>query len=126
MKKTFFVLSVCTLVSCNMSDNIEKLPAGYEFIYEGGNQNRIYRYDKNNYSTFAIDSGVVDVKHNDSYLLVSVDTTYSMNPGKIDKKNLKYFIHNLKKDTIIKKISFADLQKLIIEDKSLKDIDITK
>lgn len=109
-----------------MSDNTEKLPAGYEFIYEGGNQNRVYRYDKNNYSTFAIDSGVVDAKHNDNYLLVSVDTTYSMNPEKIDKINLKYFIHDLKRDTIIKKISFRDLQKLIKEDKSLEDIDITK
>ncbi|MCG7281610.1 hypothetical protein MHJ94_09935 [Chryseobacterium taklimakanense] len=109
-----------------MSDNIEKLPAGYEYIHEGGNQNRIYRYDKNNYSSFGIDSGVVDVKYNDNYLLVSVDTTYSMNPEKTDKKNLKYFIHDLKKDTIIKKISFIDLQKRIKKDKSLEDIDITK
>ena len=109
-----------------MSDNIEKLPAGYEYMHEGGNQNRIYRYDKNNYSSFGIDSGVVDVKYNDYYLLVSVDTTYSMNPEKTDKRNLKYFIHDLKKDTIIKKISFVDLQKRIKKDKSLGDIDITK
>ncbi len=126
MKSIFFVLSLGILISCNMSDNIEKLPAGYEYIHEGGNQNRIYRYDKNNYSSFGIDSGVVDVKYNDNYLLVSVDTTYSMNPEKTDKKNLKYFIHDLKKDTIIKKISFIDLQKRIKKDKSLEDIDITK
>lgn len=126
MKNIFFVLSLGILISCNMSDNIEKLPAGYEYIHEGGNQNRIYRYDKNNYSSFGIDSGVVDVKYNDNYLLVSVDTTYSMNPEKTDKKNLKYFIHDLKKDTIIKKISFIDLQKRIKKDKSLEDIDITK
>ena len=126
MKSIFFVLSLGILISCNMSDNIEKIPAGYEYIHEGGNQNRIYRYDKNNFSSFGIDSGVVDVKYNDNYLLVSVDTTYSMNPEKTDKKNLKYFIHDLKKDTIIKKISFIDLQKRIKKDKSLEDIDITK
>ena len=34
--------------------------------------------------------------------------------------------HDLKKDTIIKKISFVDLQKRIKKDKSLGDIDITK
>lgn len=126
MKNIFFVLSLGILISCNMSDNIEKLPAGYEYIHEGGNQNRIYRNDKNNYSSFGIDSGVVDVKYNDNYLLVSVDTTYSTNPEKTDKKNLKYFIHDLKKDTIIKKISFIDLEKRIKKDKSLEDIDITK
>lgn len=126
MKKIFFAFCVSLLISCNMSDNIEKLPAGYEFIYEGGNQNGIYRYDKDNYSKFAIDSGVVDARYNDNYLLISVDTTYSMNPEKIDKKNLKYFIHNLKRDTIIKKISFKDLQKLIKEDKTLEEINITK
>lgn len=126
MKKIFVILCVDILISCNMSDNIEKFPEGYEFIHEGGNQNRLYLYNRNNYSIFAIDSGIVDVKYNNNYLLVSVDTTYSMNPEKTDKRNLKYFIHNLKKDTIIKKISFADLQKLIKKDKSLEDIDITK
>lgn len=105
-----------------MSDNTEKLPAGYEFIYEGGNQNRIYRYDSNNYSTFAIDSGVVDAQYNDNYILISVDPSYSMNPETIDKKNLKYFIHDLKKNTIVKKISFTDLQKMLKEDKSLNDL----
>ncbi|MBB6369654.1 hypothetical protein [Chryseobacterium shigense] len=113
-----FVLTV--VCSCNM-DNYAKLPfGGYGVDFEGGKNNRMM---KNN--MMIIDSGLVDCKYNDVYMLVSVDTTYSMNPHKVNKKNLKYFIQDLKKDTIIKKISYSDLQK-IIKQKSLEEIDITK
>jgi len=104
-----------------MSDSVEILPQGYEFVYEGGNQNRLIKNHK-----LIIDSGIVKCKYNDDYLLVSVDTTYSMNPDEIDKRNLQYFMQDLKRDTIIKKISFIDLQILIKKDNSIKDIDITK
>jgi len=109
------------MYSCNMSDNYEKLPfGGYEIDYEGGSQNRLLKKNK-----LIIDSGLVECKYNNAYMLISVDTTYSMSPKEKDKKNLKYFIQNLKKDTIIKEISYTDLQK-IIKEKSLKDIDVTK
>ncbi|MCQ9639359.1 hypothetical protein MP478_08125 [Chryseobacterium sp. WG14] len=118
--KIFIVITFFIIFSCNISDTYEKLPfGGYEIDFEGGSQNRLL---KNN--ELIIDSGLVDCKYNDAYMLVSVDTTYSMKPEKKDKKNLKYFIQDLKKDTIIKKISYKDLQK-IIKEKSLKDIDIT-
>lgn len=120
--KIFFALSFLgLLISCNMSDNYEKLPfGGYEVQYEGGQLNRMM---KNN--TMIIDSGLVDCRYNDNYMLVSVDTTYAMEPKMTPKIKLQYFIQDLEKDTIIKKISFQDLQK-IIKEKSLSDIDITK
>ncbi|MGG5209821.1 hypothetical protein ACQWU4_12790 [Chryseobacterium sp. MIQD13] len=121
MKKILKLSTLLFIYSCNMSDNYEELPfGGYEVDFEGGNQNRMM---KNN--TMIIDSGLVDCKYNDAYLLISIDPTYSMTPKKVNKKDLKYFIQDLKKDTIIKNISYGDLQK-IVKGKSLEDIDITK
>jgi len=121
MKKILKISAFLLMYSCNMSDNYEKLPfGGYEIDFEGGRQNRMMKNNK-----MIIDSGLVDCKYNDSYMIVSIDTTYSMNPRKVNKKHLEYFIQNLKTDTIIKKISYTDLQK-IIKEKSLDDIDITK
>ncbi|UMQ44024.1 hypothetical protein MKS83_10035 [Chryseobacterium sp. Y16C] len=112
---TFFIL-----YSCNNSDKVEKLPSGYEVFYEGGSQNRLLKDNE-----LIIDSGLVECKFKNNYLLVSVDTTYSMNPEKLNKKNLKYFIQDIKTDNTIRKISYKDLQ-AIIKEKSLSDIDITK
>lgn len=72
-----------------------------------------------------IGSGLVECKYNDDYMFVSVDTTNSMAPEKVMKSNLKYFIQNLKTDTIIKAISYEDLKRLIT-DKSLDVIGVTK
>lgn len=116
----FITITFLTIFSCNNSDKVEKLPLGYEVLYEGGSQNRLL---KNN--ELIIDSGLVDCKFKNDYLLISMDTTYSMNPQKINKKNLKYFIQDIKKDTILKEISFTGLLK-IIKEKSLEDINITK
>lgn len=121
MKKTLFIsMTQLLLYSCNMSDSVEELPQGYKAIYEGGNQNRLIKNNK-----FFIDSGMVDVKYNDTYLLVSVDTTYSMNPNSVNKRNLKYFIQDLKQDTILRGISYQKLQH-IIEKEALSDLDITQ
>lgn len=121
MKNIIHIIFLLSLLSsCNMSDKYEKLPYGYEANFEGGRQNRLLRNNE-----LVIDSGLVDCKYKNDYLLVSVDTTYSMNLEKISKKNLKYFVQDFKKDTTIKQISYSDLQK-IIKEKSLEDIDITK
>ena len=121
MKKILKLRAFLLMYSCNMSDNYEKLPfGGYEVDFEGGKQNRMMKNNK-----MIIDSGLVDCKYNNDYMFVSVDTTYSNYPNKVKKNNLKYFVQNLKTDTIIKKISYTDLQK-IIKEKSLHDIDITK
>ncbi len=71
-----------------------------------------------------IDSGLVDCKYNEKYLLVSVDTTYSMEPRKIKKSSLQYYLQDIVNDTIIKKISYSELRE-IIKVESLEDIDIT-
>jgi len=103
-----------------MSDSYQKLPfGGYEVNFEGGSNNRLI---KNN--EMLIDSGLVDCKYNERYLLISVDTTYSMEPRKLTKSSLQYFFQDIKNDTIIKIITYSELKK-IIKEKSLDDIDIT-
>ena len=121
MKNILIITIVIFIIySCNNSDRIEKLPLGYEVLYEGGSQNRLLRDNE-----LIIDSGLVDCKFKNDYLLISVDTTYSMSPEKVNKKNLKYLIQNIKTDNVVKKITYTNLQK-IIKEKSLEDIDITK
>ena len=119
-KLTFILLAILITYSCNMSDSAEKLPGGYLFIYEGGNQNRLI---KNHHSV--IDSGIVECKYKSHFLLVSLDTTYSRTPEQIEKRNLKYFAHNLSKDTIIQEISYENFQSLI-KANSLETVDISK
>ena len=104
-----------------MSDDYNKLPfGGYEVQFEGGSNNRLMKNNK-----MLIDSGLVDCKYNEKYLLISVDTTYSMEPNKIRKNQLQYFSQDILNDTIIKKVTYSQLRK-IIKEKSLEDIDITK
>jgi len=121
MKKIIIIaITVSIICACNNSDRIEKLPSGYKVFYEGGSQNRLLKDNE-----LIIDSGLVDCKFRNDYLLISVDTTYSMYPEKINKKNLKYLIQNIKTDNAVRNISYINLQK-IIKAKSLQDIDITK
>lgn len=121
MKKTITIIIILLFfISCNMSDSYQQLPfGGYEVNFEGGSNNRLM---KNN--EMLIDSGLVDCKYNKKYLLISVDTTYSMEPKKVIKSKLQYFLQDIKNDTIIKKIAYSELKK-IIKEKSLQDIDIT-
>lgn len=121
MKKLVMtIIFVIICQSCNLSDSVEKLPNGYEFIYEGGNQNRLIKNNK-----LIIDSGVLECKYNERFIIISVDTTYSMSPQNLNKNELQYFIQDLKTDTIIKKISYKNLKKRIKEN-SLENLDITK
>ncbi|MEO4004071.1 hypothetical protein [Flavobacterium sp. CAU 1735] len=79
MKRALIISTAITLLSCNTSDNYYKLPfGGYEVDFEGGSNNRLM---KNN--ELLINSGLVDCKYNEKYLLISVDTTYSMEPKKV-------------------------------------------
>lgn len=112
----FFII----IINYNFSDFEEKGPSNYSYIFEGGNQNRVMKDNK-----LIIDSGAVDFKYNDNYVVFSVDTTYSLQPNEISKLNLKYYIYDVKKNLLIKNIDFIKFQKLIHE-KSLEEIDITK
>ncbi|HEX8577643.1 MAG TPA: hypothetical protein VF677_15255 [Flavobacterium sp.] len=118
------LLPIITLCSCNFqaSDSIENLPEKYQFIEEGGSLNMVLRENE-----AVIDSGAVDFRYNDKFIFFSVDTTYSMEPKKIAKEKLIYYVHNIQKDTFSKPLKYSFIKKFIsrnkIEDKNniLKD-----
>lgn len=113
MKKIILILTL-TFTACNFqtSDISNDLPLKYQFINEGGNQNRVIRDNE-----LIIDSGAVDFSYNNKFIFFSVDTTYSMEPKNIAKEKLIYFIHNIKEDTLSKPLSFWYLKKFIVINK---------
>jgi hypothetical protein len=113
MKKIILILAL-TLVACNFqaSDSTEDLPAKYQFIEEGGSQNRILRDNE-----LIIDSGAVDFSFDDRFIFFSVDTTYSMEPKKIEKEKLLYYVHNIKKDSFSKQVNYNFIKKFILKNK---------
>ena len=113
MKKIILILAL-TLVACNFqaSDLTEDLPAKYQFIEEGGSLNMVLRDNE-----AIIDSGAVNFSYNDKFIFFSVDTTYSMEPKKISKNKLIYYIHNIQKDTFSKPVNYNFIKKIISENK---------
>jgi len=113
MKKIILVLALA-LVACNFqaADFTQDLPEKYQFIYEGGSQNRVLRDN-----VLIIDSGAVNFTFNDKFIFFSVDTTYSMEPKKIAKEKLIYYIHNIEKDTFSKAINYNFIKKVIAKNK---------
>lgn len=111
VKKYFIFAMIPHLcISCNFSDSAENAPMGYIFIIEGGNQNRVIKNDE-----LIIDSGLVEYKYSDKYIIFSVDTTYSMNPKKIRKDSLLYYLHDVEKDEFLKRLSYGKLKKIVKE-----------
>lgn len=113
MKKVISILAL-TVVACNFqaSDYTYELPVKYQFINEGGSQNRILRDNKS-----IIDSGAVDFAYNDKFIFFSVDTTYSMEPKKISKKRLVFYVHNIQKDTFSKPVKYNFIKNFILKNK---------
>lgn len=123
MRKTFLlVVLTLILISCNFQANDfeEDLTNKYQFIHEGGNQDRVIRDNK-----LVIDSGAVRASFNDDFIFFSEDTTYSMEPKKVSKKILRYYIHDIKKDTLSKPLSYNYFKNFIAKNKIEKDIDIS-
>jgi hypothetical protein len=122
MKKIILILAL-TLVACNFqaSDSTEDLPAKYQFIEEGGSLNMVLRDNE-----AIIDSGAVNFSYNDKFIFFSVDTTYSMEPKKISKNKLIYYIHNIQKDTFSKPLNYINFKNFIIKNKINEDVDISK
>ena len=114
---------VLGFVSCNfpMSDSDQELTNNYMFSYEGGRQNRIVRNNQ-----FVIDSGAVSASFNEDFIFFSEDTTYSMEPKKVSKNLLQYYIHNIKKDTLSKALSYSFFKEFIKKNKIDEDLDISK
>jgi len=113
MKKIILILAL-TLVACNFqaSDSTEDLPAKYQFIEEGGSLNMVLRDNKE-----IIDSGAVDFSYDDKFIFFSVDTTYSMEPKKIAKEKLIYYVHNIQKDTLSKPVNYNFIKRFISKNK---------
>ncbi|OWP82664.1 hypothetical protein BWK59_14650 [Flavobacterium davisii] len=114
MKKLILIFVLVALSACNFqaSDSTEELPSKYQFIEEGGSQNRILRDNQS-----IIDSGVVDFSFDDKFIFFSIDTTYSMEPKKIAKEKLIYYVHNIQKDTFSKPINYNFIKKIISQNK---------
>jgi|GEM_PF-1256043 len=117
---SLFIVFVIVTANGNFSDFMEKGPSGYAFIFEGGKQNAIMRNNK-----LVIDSGAVDFKYNKNYVVFSVDTTYSMKPQERNKSQLKYYLFDVKTNVLKENIKFDEF-KMLVKEKSLEDIDITK
>lgn len=64
-----------------------------------------------------IDSGAVNFSYNYKFIFFSVDTTYSMEPKKISKNKLIYYVHNIQKDTFSKLVNYNFIKKIISENK---------
>lgn len=113
MKKIILILAL-TLVSCNFqaSDSTENLPSKYQFIEEGGSLNMVLRDNK-----AIIDSGAVNFSYNDKFIFFSVDTTYSMEPKKIAKEKLIYYVHNIPKDTFSKPVNYNFIKNFTLRNK---------
>lgn len=120
MKTTILILAL-TIVSCNFqaTDFSEDLPQNYQFIYEGGSQNRILRDNE-----AIIDSGVVNFSYDDNFIFFSVDTTYSMKQDKIGKEKLVYYVHDIKKDTLSKPVNYRFVKNFILKNKIVDDKNI--
>lgn len=112
MKKIILFTLAIISFSCNMSDQEFELPSQYVFVKEGGHSNIVLRNHK-----LIIDSGAVDFSYNDKFIFFSVDTTYSMEPKKIAKEKLIYYVHNIRKDTFSKPINYNFIKKFISENK---------
>lgn len=124
MKKAFLIsVLILTFTSCNFqaSDSIEDLSNKYQFIEEGGSLNMVLRDNE-----AVIDSGAVSASFNDDYIFFSEDTSYSMEPKKVSKKLLRYYIHNIKKDTLSKPLNYKFFSEFIRKNKIDEDLDISK
>ncbi len=117
----FLIVAFFIAIIFNLTDDfVDEGPANYTFVYEGGDLNSIIRDNK-----MLIENGVVDFKYNDDYVVFSVDTTYSLEPEKVKKTQLKYYIHDVKKDILYRNINYKEFKK-IIQKKKLEEIDLSK
>lgn len=112
------LLLICN--SCNNSDSNKNAPGNYVFIEEGGCQNRVMQNNK-----LIIDSGAVDFKFNKDFIVFSKDTTYSMNPSKIKKSDLIYYIYDVKKNILYREMTINEFKR-IINNKDFENLDISK
>lgn len=117
MKKIIIILVL--MCSCNMSDQEINLPEGYLYYKEGGYSNAVLRNHKG-----VIEHSAIDFSHNNSYIMFVFDTL-KVKPEKIDVKKLFFLVHDIKNDSLLKRMNFMEYKQFVKLHKIDKDVDLT-
>jgi hypothetical protein len=91
------------------------------FFRGGGETNSILRDHD-----IIIRGGAVDYSYNEDYIFFSIDCTKAREPRILSKQLLFYYIHDIKKDTLYKPVSYKAFKEFIKENKIDKELDISK
>ena len=120
MKKSLIIFASFFTFSCNVTNQTHELPSGYEFYQGGGSTNSIYRHHD-----VIIRGGAVDYAYNDDYLFFSIDCTKAKEPRIVAKQLLFYYIHDIKKDTLYKPVSYTVFKEFMKKNKIDSEVDIS-
>jgi hypothetical protein len=121
MRNLLILFALFFLFSCNLSNQDYELPSGYMFFRGGGETNSILRDHD-----IIIRGGAVDYSYNEDYIFFSIDCTKATEPRILSKELLFYYIHDIKKDTLYKPVSYKAFKEFIKENKIDKELDISK
>ncbi|MFB3386618.1 hypothetical protein [Flavobacterium sp. LAR06] len=110
MKKLILISILIFANGCNMSDQNFELPSNYIFVREGGNSNIVLQKNK-----LIIDKGAVDFSFDNKFIFFSVDCSLSMEPYKVPKEKLIYYIHDIEEDTLSKPLNYNFVRKFMIK-----------
>ncbi|PBI94266.1 hypothetical protein BSF41_00150 [Flavobacterium sp. ACN2] len=117
--KKLVLISLVFAYGCNMSDQNFELPCNYIFVKEGGHSNIVLQKNK-----LIIDKGAVDFSFDDKFIFFSVDNNSSMEPYKVPKEKLTYYIHDINKDTLSKPLNYNFIRKFMIKNSVKKQNNI--
>lgn len=121
MRKLILIFTSFFFFNCNVTNQEYELPSGYIFYKGGGSTNCMLRNQE-----IIIEGGVVDYSYNDAYIFFSVDETKSKAPLKTPKSLLKYYIHDIKKDTLYKSVSYQVFNSFLNKNKIDDEYNISK
>jgi hypothetical protein len=121
MKKLILIFTSFFFFNCNVTNQVYELPRGYIFYKGGGSTNCMLRNHE-----MIIKGGVVDYSYNYDYVFFSADDTKSTDPLKISKSLLKYYIHDIKKDTLYKSVSYQVFNSFLNKNKIDDEYNISK
>lgn len=121
MRKLILIFTSFFFFNCNVTNQEYELPSGYIFYKGGGSTNCMLRNHE-----IIIEGGVVDYSYNDAYIFFSVDETKSKDPLKTSKSLLKYYIHDIKKDTLYKSVRYQVFNDFLNKNKINDEHNISK
>lgn len=117
MKKIVIILIL--MCSCNMSDQEINLPEGYLYYKEGGYSNAVLRNHKG-----IIEHSAIDFSYSKSYIMFVFDTLQKK-PLKINAEKLFFLVHDIKNDSLLKRMNFLEYKQFVKFNKIGKDEDLT-